>query len=164
MVPRRGVGSPDSSSWILRDFYQANPDAPGRSPGGSPRGVGPVTARPLSPPRPLMTLVTTRPPGRRRSESPEFPPTTSPSRSPPAAAPVSVTRRRRRIGGAVTTRQAARRLAPVRNPQSPATLQRPGRRSTRRQDFPKHNGGNVEAVSVTTVFVIFPVPKLHLLD
>jgi len=33
-----------------------------------------VTARPLSPPLPLMTLATTRPPGRRRSESPEFPP------------------------------------------------------------------------------------------
>jgi len=33
-----------------------------------------VTVRPLSPPPPLMTLATRRPPGRLRSESPEFPP------------------------------------------------------------------------------------------
>jgi len=106
-----------------------------------------------------MTLATRCPPGRRRSESSDFPPVPSFSRSPPAAAPVSEARRRRSSGGAVTTRQAVRRLAPVHNPQLPATLQRPGRRSTRRQDFPKNTGGNV---SVTTGFIIFARAKFTL--
>jgi len=50
--------------------------------------------RPLSPPPPLMTVATRRPPGRRRSESPEFPPVPSCSRDLPAAAPVTEARRR----------------------------------------------------------------------
>jgi len=120
-----------------------------------------VTARPLSPPLPLMTLATRRPPGRRRSEFPEFPPVPSCSWSPPAAAPVSEARRSRCSGGAITTRQAARRLAPVCSSQLPATLQRPGRRSTRCQDFPKNTRGNVDVVSETTVFVIFARAKFY---
>jgi len=95
-----------------------------------------VTARPLSPPPPLMTLATRHPPGRRRSESPAFPPVPSLPPSLPAAAPVSEACQSRCSGGAVITRQAAQRLAPAHNRESPASLQRPVRRSTRRQDFP----------------------------
>jgi len=102
-----------------------------------------VMARPLSPPPPLWSsLAMRRPPGRRRSESPEFPPVPSCSRSPHAAAPVSEARQSRCSVGAVMMRQAAWRLAPARNLESPANLQRPGRRSTRRQDFPKDTCGS----------------------
>jgi len=146
MVPRRGAGSTASSSWIPLSCGTSTRPIPTLPAGRqvAPLGVGggPVTARPLSPPPPLMTLATRRPPGRRRSESPEFAPVPSCSRSLPAAAPGSEALQSRCSGGAIMTRQAARRLAPVRNQESPASLQRPGRRSTRGQDFPKDTYGN----------------------
>jgi len=91
-----------------------------------------------------MTLAMRRPPGRWRSESPEFAPVPSVPPSLPAAAPVAETRQSRCSGGAVITRQVARRLAPARNHESPAGLQRPVWRSIRRQDFPKDTCGNID--------------------
>jgi len=101
-----------------------------------------VTVRPLSPPPPLMTLATRRPPGRRRSESPVFAPVPSCSRDLPAAAPVAEARQNRCSGSALTTRQAARRLAPGSNQESAARLQGPVRRSTRRRDLTKATCGS----------------------